>query len=78
MRCFGLLIASLLLAGAAAAHEIRWAAGFGLGGQRLFVVPSHDIVVVTTAGLYKAPLNGQGGLAAEIFNDYVLAALREP
>jgi CubicO group peptidase (beta-lactamase class C family) len=59
-------------------REIRWAAGVGYGGQRLFIVPAYDLVMVSTAGLYRTPGFGQGALAAEIFNDYVLAALREP
>jgi CubicO group peptidase (beta-lactamase class C family) len=59
-------------------REIRWAAGVGWGGQRLFVVPSHDLVVVSTAGLYRSPVQVQGALAQEIFHDHVLAALREP
>ena len=36
--------------------EITWAAGIGWGGQRLFVVPSHGLVVLVMAGLYDNPL----------------------
>jgi CubicO group peptidase (beta-lactamase class C family) len=54
-------------------REIDWAAGFGLGGQRVFVIPSVDLVVVLTAGLYKSPL--QGTLTSDILNDVVLPAM---
>jgi len=53
-------------------REVDWFGARGLGGQRLFVVPSLDLVVVMTAGLYNNPLDGR--LPLEIFNDYVLAA----
>jgi CubicO group peptidase (beta-lactamase class C family) len=50
-------------------------AALGQGGQRLFVVPALDLVVVTTAGHYY----GQGELSARVprtvFNDYVLPAV---
>ncbi|MEZ5668746.1 MAG: serine hydrolase [Alphaproteobacteria bacterium] len=36
-------------------RELRWAAGIGWGGQRLFVVPELDLVVLALAGLYGNP-----------------------
>jgi CubicO group peptidase (beta-lactamase class C family) len=54
-------------------REIDWAAGMGLGGQRVFVIPSLDLVVVMTAGLYTSPL--QGTLTSDILNDVVLPAV---
>lgn len=55
-------------------RELPWTAGFGLGGQRLFIVPGLDLVVVTTAGLYNSPM--QRWVPWEIFRRYVVGAVR--
>ena len=51
-------------------HEIDFTAGVGLGGQRLYVVPTQHLVVVVTAGLYDRPLQGLGG--GTVLNQFVL------
>jgi CubicO group peptidase (beta-lactamase class C family) len=53
-------------------REIRWAAAVGLGGQRVFIVPELDLVLVVNAGLYQSPT--QGLVPIKALNDYVLKA----
>jgi CubicO group peptidase (beta-lactamase class C family) len=43
-------------------QEITWIAAVGLGGQRVFIIPDLDLVVMTTAGLYTSPRQGDASL----------------
>ena len=55
--------------------EVKWIAAMGLGGQRLFIVPERDLVVMTTSGLYWQP--GQGNGALDVMANYILPAVRD-
>ena len=57
-------------------HVVDWAAAWGLGGQRIFVVPDLDLVVVVTAGLYQSDMQAQ--VPIKILNQYVLSAIQTP
>ncbi|WP_162146180.1 serine hydrolase domain-containing protein [Inquilinus limosus] len=58
-------------------REVRWAAGLGWGGQRLFLVPSAEVLVVITAGLYDRP-DLQDQLARMVLERHVLPAVMGP
>ena len=55
-------------------REIEWAPGLGLGGQRLFIVPALDLVVLVHAGLYHSPT--QGVVPLMVLNRYVPPAVQ--
>jgi CubicO group peptidase (beta-lactamase class C family) len=56
-------------------HEVLWASAVGLGGQRVYVVPDLDLVVVVNAGMYASPQQGDAPL--EILNRYAIGALTD-
>jgi CubicO group peptidase (beta-lactamase class C family) len=55
-------------------QEIPWVAGQGLGGQRLVIVPQHELVVMVAQGLYQSGRQGQATL--DILANFILPAVR--
>jgi CubicO group peptidase (beta-lactamase class C family) len=50
----------------------------GYGGQRVYIVPSLDLVVVVTAGMYgKTGIQNEGEIANGILDTFVLPAVRD-
>jgi len=54
-------------------RNLLWTAGVGYGGQRLFIQPDLDLVVMVNAGHYASPL--QGVIPLAIFNRWVLPTI---
>jgi CubicO group peptidase (beta-lactamase class C family) len=52
-------------------REVAWSAGFGNGGQRLFLVPDLDMAIVITAGVYNDP--AIVGAANQLFQQIIAA-----
>ena len=48
---------------------------FGWGGQRIFIVPEFDLVMMTTAAQYGQPKEGLA--AMDILANSVIAAVRD-
>jgi CubicO group peptidase (beta-lactamase class C family) len=55
-------------------RDFSWIAGWGYGGQRVFVVPEADVVVAINAGLYEAD---DPFVPLSILEEFVLAAVRD-
>jgi CubicO group peptidase (beta-lactamase class C family) len=55
--------------------EVKWIAAMGSGGQRIFIVPDRDLVVMTTSGLYFRPR--QGDAALDMMANYILPSVRD-
>jgi CubicO group peptidase (beta-lactamase class C family) len=56
-------------------RDVTWIAAMGLGGQRLFIVPEFDLVVMTTSGLYSSPRQGQAAL--DILYSHIMPAIQD-
>ena len=56
-------------------REVKWIAAMGLGGQRIFVIPDLDLVVMSTSGLYTNLR--QGNAALDILNRFVIPSARD-
>ena len=53
----------------------QWTAAWGLGGQRIFIVPELNLVVAVTAGMYRS--GPSEGVAMDVFEDFVLVSVRD-
>ncbi len=59
----------------AAGKEIKWVGAFGWGGQRIFIVPELDLVMMTTTAQYGQPKEGLA--AMDILSNIVIPSVRD-
>ncbi len=57
-------------------QDVRWAAAMGWGGQRIFIVPDRDLVVMVTAAQYGQPKEGLA--AMDILANIIIPAATDP
>ena len=57
------------------AKKIDWFEALGLGGQRIIIVPSLELVVVFTTGLYDMKFETALLATTGLLDDYVLPAI---
>lgn len=55
--------------------DIKWVAAFGWGGQRIFIVPELDLVMMTTTAQYGQPKEGLA--AIDILSNIVIPSVRD-
>jgi CubicO group peptidase (beta-lactamase class C family) len=55
--------------------EITWVAAMGLGGQRIFIVPDLDLVVMITSGLYSSPRQGHAEI--DVLSNFVIPSIHD-
>jgi CubicO group peptidase (beta-lactamase class C family) len=56
-------------------REITWIAAMGLGGQRIFIVPELDLVVMITSGLYSSPRQGHAEI--DVLSNFVIPFIHD-
>lgn len=59
----------------AGGKDITWVAAFGWGGQRIFIVPELDLVMMTTTAQYGQPKEGLA--AIDILSNIVIPSVRD-
>ena len=55
--------------------DVKWIAAQGLGGQRIFIIPELDLVMVVTSGLYGSGRQGQAAL--DILANFIIPYVRD-